>query len=144
MFPWQHGCKLGFSTLHHISDFLPVKQIRLHFCTFVIEDAFHLHGGPGMGDAEHRAGHQALLGRRAVCGPDQAPVWFVVTALQDLHSLTPPHCQLVAVAGHKVVYDHSQLTAAGELWKTRPSLRPLLQMTFGFKAHNCRRSGHHF
>lgn len=107
-----------------------MKQIRLHFCTFVIEDAFHLHGGPGMGDAEHRAGHQALLGRSAVCGPDQAPVWFVVTALQNLHSLTPPHRQLVAVAGHKVVYDHSQLTAAGELWKTRPSLRPLLHICF--------------
>ncbi len=68
-----------------------------------------------MGDAEHGAGHQALLSRGAVCSPDQAPVWLFVAALQNLHRLTAPHCQLVAVAGHEVVYDHSQLTATGEL-----------------------------
>lgn len=83
--------------------------------TFVVEDALHLHGRPGVGDAEHGAGHQTLQGRGAVCGPDQAPVWPFMTALQDLHRLTTPHGQLVAVAGHEVMYHHSQLTATGEL-----------------------------
>lgn len=75
-----------------------------------------------MGDAEHGAGHQALQGRGAVCGPDQAPVWLFVAALQNLHRLTAPYCQLVAVAGHEVVYHHSQLTATGELRETGESL----------------------
>ena len=83
--------------------------------TFVVEDALHLHGGPGMGDTEHSAGNQALLCRGAVCGPDQAPVRLVVTALQNLHRLAAAHSQLVAVAGHEVVYHHSQLTATREL-----------------------------
>lgn len=75
-----------------------------------------------MGDAEHGAGHQALQGRGAVCGPDQAPVWPFVAALQDLHRLTAPHRQLVAVAGHEVVYHHGQLTPTGELKEKTESL----------------------
>lgn len=95
------------------------------FRTFVVENTLHLHGGPGMGDAEHGAGHQALLGRRAVCGPDQAPVWLVVTTLQNLHRLTTTHSQLVAVAGHEVMNHHSQLTATGELRRTKRLFTPL-------------------
>lgn len=75
-----------------------------------------------MGDAEHGAGHETLQGRRAVCGPDQAPVWPVVAALQDLHRLAAAHRQLVAVAGHEVVYHHSQLAATGELRRKTSSL----------------------
>lgn len=85
----------------------------------MVEDALHLHGGPGVGDAEHGAGHQALQGRGAVRGPDQAPVRPVVAALQNLHRLAAPHRQLVAVAGHEVVDHHSQLTAAGQLRENR-------------------------
>lgn len=96
------------------SPFSPIP-----FRTFVVEDSLHLHGGPRMSDAEHGAGHQALQCRRAVCCPDEAPVWLVVTPLQHLHGLTPAHRQLVAVAGHEVVYDHGQLTATRELWRGR-------------------------
>lgn len=31
--------------------------------TFVVEDALHLHGGPGVGNAEHGTGNQTLQGR---------------------------------------------------------------------------------
>lgn len=91
------------------------KQSRVSAQTFVVEDALHLHGGPGVGDAEHGAGHQALQGRGALRGPHQAPVGPVVAALQHLHRLAAPHRQLVAVAGHEVVDHHRQLAAAGEL-----------------------------
>lgn len=91
-------------------------QFTLHTAlTFVVEDALHLHGGPGMGDTKHGAGHQTLLGWGAVCGPDQAPVWLVVTTLQNLHCLAAPHSQLIAVAGHEVMYHHSQLATTREL-----------------------------
>lgn len=92
--------------------------------TFVVEDALHLHGGPGVGDAEHGTGNQALQGRGAVRGPHQAPVGPVVAALQDLHRLAPPHRQFVAVAGHEVVDHHGQLAATRELsrGKTKTSL----------------------
>ncbi len=107
------------TSTHNLNKFVfrpkSVKCTLSSDCTFVVEDALHLHGGPGVGDAEHGAGHQALQGRGAVCGPDQAPVWPVVAALQDLHCLTAPHRQLVAVAGHEFVYHHSQLTATREL-----------------------------
>lgn len=92
-----------------------LQSTRSLTLTFVVEDALHLHGGPGMCDTEHGAGHQALLGWRAVCGSDQAPVWLVVTALQNLHRLAAPHGQLIAVAGHEVMNHHSQLTATREL-----------------------------
>lgn len=102
-----------------------------------------------MGDAEHRAGHEALQGGRAVGGPHQAPVWFVVTALQDLHRLPSPHRQLVAVAGHKVVDDYSQLTATGELDKTGKTSRRLHRYlphisdgSRGFESHTCRKSAY--
>lgn len=72
-----------------------------------------------MGDAEHGAGHQTLLGRGPVCGPDQAPVWLIVATLQNFHRLATSHRQLVAVAGHEVVYHHSQLTATRELRERR-------------------------
>lgn len=88
--------------------------------TFVVKDSLHLHGRPGVGDAQHGAGDQALQGRRAVRRPHQAPVGFVVATLQDLDGLTSSHIQLVAVAGHEVVDHHSELTAAGELRKRRP------------------------
>lgn len=83
--------------------------------TFVVEDALHLHRGPGVGNAEHGTGDQALQGRGAVRGPHQAPVGPVVAALQDLHRLAAPYRQLVAVAGHKVVDHHRQLAAPREL-----------------------------
>lgn len=73
----------------------------------MVEDALHLHGGPGVGDAEHGTGNQTLQGRGPVCGPHEAPVRPVVAALQDLHRLAAAHRQLVAVAGHEVVYHHS-------------------------------------
>lgn len=73
----------------------------------MVEDAFHLHGGPGVGYAEHGAGNQTLQGRWPVCGPHKAPVRPLVASLQDLHCLAAPHRQLVAVAGHEVVYHHS-------------------------------------
>lgn len=87
--------------------------------TFVIEDALHLHGRPGVGDAEHGAENQALLGWGAVCRPDQAPVGLVMTPLQNLHRLAAPHCQLIAVAGHEVMNHYSQLAAARELRRKR-------------------------
>lgn len=83
--------------------------------TFVVEEPLHLHGGPGVSDAEHGARHDALLGRRTVCGPDQAPVWFVVESLQNLHSLASTYRQLpiaAPITGHKVMDHHRQLTAA--------------------------------
>lgn len=86
--------------------------------TFVVEEALHLHGGPGVSDAEHGAGHNALLGWRAIRGPDQAPVRLVVQSLQNLNSLAAADCQLPvasAVTGHKVVYDHCEFTATREL-----------------------------
>lgn len=86
--------------------------------TFVVEEALHLHGGPGVSDAEHGAGYNALLGRGAVRGPDQAPVGLVVEPLQNLHSLASAYCQLpvaATVTGHKVVDDHCELTATREL-----------------------------
>lgn len=93
------------------------KQTHVSAKTFVVEDALHLHGGPGVGDAEHGAGDQALQGRGAVRGPHQAPVGPVVAALQDLHRLAAPHRQLIAVAGHEVVDHHRQLAAPRELKK---------------------------
>lgn len=74
-----------------------------------------------MCDAEHGAGHDALLGRGAVGGAHQAPVGLVVEPLQDLHSLAPPHRQLpaAAVGGHEVVDHHRQLAAAGQLRRKR-------------------------
>ena len=92
-------------------------------CTFVVEDALHLHGGPGVGNTEHGARHQTLQGRGAVCGPYQTPVWPFMAALQDLHRLTSPHSQLIVVAGHEVMYHHSQLTATGQLKERRWSLQ---------------------
>lgn len=102
-----------------------VRQLPVHLInprqhsppTFVVEETLHLHGGPGVGDAEHGAGHNALLGRRVVRGPHQAPVWLVVKSLQNLHSLAPAHCKLptAAIAGHKVMDHHRQLTATGQL-----------------------------
>lgn len=90
--------------------------------TFVVEDALHLHGGPGVGYAEHGAGDQTLQGRGAVRGPHQAPVGPVVAALQDLHRLAAPHCQLVAVTGHEVVDHHRQLAATRELPRENESV----------------------
>lgn len=87
--------------------------------TFVIEDALHLHGRPGVGDAEHGAENQALLCWGAVRRPDQAPVGLVMAPLQNLHRLAPPHSQLVAVAGHEVMDHYGQLTTAGELRRKR-------------------------
>lgn len=85
--------------------------------TFVVEEPLHLHGRPGVGDAEHGAGHDALLGRRAVGGAHQAPVGLVVEPLQHLHSLASTHRQLpaAAVGGHEVVDHHRQLAATGQL-----------------------------
>lgn len=89
----------------------------------MVEEALHLHGRPGVSNAEHGAGHDALLGWTAVCGPHQAPVRLIVESLQNLHSLASPHRQLstaATVAGHEVVDHHRQLTATGELkWKIR-------------------------
>lgn len=89
--------------------------------TFVVEESLHFHGRPGVCDAEHGAGHDALLGRGAVGGAHQAPVGLVVEPLQDLHSLAPPHRQLpaAAVGGHEVVAHHRQLAAAGQLRRKR-------------------------
>lgn len=85
--------------------------------TFVVEKTLHLHGRPGVSDAEHGAGNDALLSRRTVRGPHQAPVGLVVEPLQDLHSLTSAHRQLTAAAitGDEVVDHHCQFTATGEL-----------------------------
>lgn len=85
--------------------------------TFVVEEPLHLHRRPGVSDAEHGAGHDALLSGRAVCGPHQAPVRLVMEPLQNLHSLAPAHRQLpaTAVGGHKVMDHHCQLAAAGQL-----------------------------
>lgn len=88
--------------------------------TFVVEEALHLHGRPGVGDAQHGAGHNSLLGRGAVRGAHQAPVRLVVESLQNLHSLASAHRQLpaTAVAGHEVMDHHCQLTASGQLkWR---------------------------
>ena len=70
-----------------------------------------------MSDAEHGTGYYALLGRGAVRGPHQAPVWLVVKPLQHLYRLTPPYSQLraAAITSHKVMDDHGQLTATREL-----------------------------
>lgn len=84
----------------------------------MVEDALHLHGGPGVGDAEHGAGHQALQGRGAVRGSDQTPVGPLMAALQDLHSLAAADRQLVAVAGHEVVNHHGKLAATRQLRRT--------------------------
>lgn len=73
-----------------------------------------------MGNTEHGAGHNALLGRRVVRGPHQAPVRLVVESLQNLHSLASAYRKLptAAITGHKIVDDHSQLAATGQLkWK---------------------------
>ena len=93
--------------------------------TFVVKEPLHLHGRSGMSDTEHGAGHDALLGRGAVCSPDQAPVWFVVKSLQNLHGLTSAHSQLpiaTTVAGHKVMDHHRQLTSSRELEKTNKNV----------------------
>lgn len=100
---------------------MPVSVWKQCHPTFVVEEPLHLHGGPGVSDAEHGTGHDALLGRRAVCGPHQDPVRLVVETLQNLHSLASPHRQLPAAtstAGQKVMDHHRQLTATGKLkWK---------------------------
>lgn len=85
--------------------------------TFVVEEPLHLHGRPGVSDAEHGAGNDALLSRGTVRGPHQAPVGLVVEPLQDLHGLTSAHRQLTAAAitGDEVVDHHCQFTATGEL-----------------------------
>lgn len=122
---WQRVWERKWCT-NDLNSFVLLRCFPLHTlsnCTFVVENALHLHGGPGVGNAEHGTGHQTLQGGGTVRGPDKAPVRSVVAALQDLHCLTTPHCQLVAVAGHEVVYDHSQLTATGELKETRISTR---------------------
>lgn len=75
----------------------------------MVKNALHLHAAAGVSDAEHRAGHQALLGGRAVCGTDQAPVGLVVGSFHQLHRLTSAYSQLRTIAGHEVVDDHSQL-----------------------------------
>lgn len=49
--------------------------------TFVVEKPLHLHGRPGVSDTEHGARYNALLSRRAVCGPHQAPVRLVMESL---------------------------------------------------------------
>ena len=72
-----------------------------------------------MGDAEHGAGYQSLVGRGAVRGPHQTPVRLVMAPLQDLHSLAPPDGQLVAVTSHEVMDHHGQLTATGQLEERR-------------------------
>lgn len=74
-----------------------------------------------MSDAEHGTGYYALLGRGAVRGPHQAPVWLVMEPLQHLHRLTPPYSQLraAAITSHKVMDDHGQLTATRELERGR-------------------------
>lgn len=92
---------------------------RLLARTFVVEDALHLHGGPGVGDAEHGAGHQALQGWGAVRGSDQTPVGPLVAALQDLHRLAAADRQLVAVAGHEVVNHHGEFAATRQLRRRR-------------------------
>lgn len=81
----------------------------------MVEDALHLHGGPGVGDAQHGAGHQAFQGRGAVRSSDQTPVRPLVAALQDLHRLAAADRQLVAIAGHEVVNDHGELAATRQL-----------------------------
>lgn len=99
------------------------ENSRRHPPTFVVEEALHLHGRPGVSDTEHGAGYDALLGWRAVCGPHQAPVRLVVESLQNLHSLASAHRQLptaATITGHKVMDHHCQLTATGQLkWKDR-------------------------
>lgn len=97
-------------------------QGKIFSPTFVVEEPLHLHGGPGVSDAEHGAGYDALLGRGAVRGPHQAPVWLVVQSLEDLHSLASAHRQLPAAAtitGHKVMDHYCQLTATGQLKQKR-------------------------
>ncbi len=84
----------------------------------MVEEPLHLHGGPGVSDAEHGAGYDALLGWRAVGGSHQAPVGLVVQSLQNLHSLASAHRQLPTAApitGHEVMDHYCQLTAAGQL-----------------------------
>lgn len=85
--------------------------------TFVVEEPLHLHRRPGVSDAEHGAGYDALLSGRAVCGPHQAPVRLVMEPLQNLHGLAATHHQLpaTAIAGHKVMDHHCQLAATGQL-----------------------------
>lgn len=85
--------------------------------TFVVEESLHLHRGPGVGDTEHGAGHNALLGWRVVRGPHQAPVRLVVESLQNLHSLASAHCKLptAAITGHKIMDHNCQLTTTGQL-----------------------------
>lgn len=87
----------------------------------MVEETLHLHGRPGVSNAEHGAGHDALLSRRAVCGPHQAPIRLVMESFKNLHSLTSAHRQLAAatVTGHKVMDHHCQLTATGQLKQMR-------------------------
>lgn len=139
-FPFQqlfgdnlHQCCVCKHSLESISCSQCLNDVWTSFCvawvqwqckcsgtnppTLVVEEPLHLHGWPGVSDAEHGAGNDALLSRGTVRGPHQAPVGLVVEPLQDLHSLAPAHRQLsaAAITGDEVVDHHCQFTATGEL-----------------------------
>lgn len=97
-------------------DMKKYKKI-FSFPTFVVEESLHLHGWPGVSDTEHGAGYNALLSWRAVCGPHQTPIRFVMESLQNLHCLASAHRQLptATITGHKVMDHYSQLTTTGQL-----------------------------
>lgn len=83
--------------------------------TFVVEDSLHLHTTAGVGDAQRAAGHKAFCCRGPVSGAYQTPVRLVMRPLQNLHRLTTPNGQLVAVASREVMDHYRQLTATREL-----------------------------
>ncbi len=83
----------------------------------MVENALHLHATSGMGDAKHRAGNQALLGRWTVSGANQTPVGLVLGPFYQLHRLTSAYSQLWSITGHEVVDDHRQLWTTGQLWR---------------------------
>lgn len=104
---------------HNFCEQITLEKHFRHFPTFVVEDAFHFYAAAGVSDAEGGTGHQTLQGGRAVRGAHQAPVGFIVEPLQDLHRLSPPHCQLIAVTAHEVVDHYRQLTATRQLRKRK-------------------------
>lgn len=83
--------------------------------TFVVEDSLHLHTTAGVGDAQRAAGHKAFCCGGPVSGAYQTPVRLVMRPLQNLHRLTTPNGQLVAVASREVMDHYRQLTATREL-----------------------------
>lgn len=102
----------------------------------MVENAFHLYAAAGVSDAESGTRHQALQGGGAVRGAHQAPVGFIVEPLQNLHSLSPPHRQLVAVTSHEIVDHHCQLTATRQLTKKENTVQPMNRTTSSFKHYH--------